>query len=390
MNNLLRVKARGKRWVWGFFASAVSPLLTFLLLLYIYDPMMLFHKPWGRDVTLHKNMRLQAAGIIRSLDYDGYIIGTSMFENTSANKAADLLGVNFANISMSGSDIYERSFPLALALSEGADRIIYSLDDHYTTQRMGRDRFAIENFDYLYSDRYARGKLYFQIKFIKCAMLMSEDTECVGRNVDADRPNEWITNKAHYVRFGGLDNWFAANNNTQIIDALKEITTAANSIKKGEYIILEQAELDREIEKTIFYVEEYLVHYAEAYPDVKFDFVFPPYSRIKFAQWHQLYGTEARVHEAVVRRFAQAASELENVNVYGFEDHDFLDDIANYKDTKHYNQWVNDMMLESIKSGNNMISLGNVDEYLNQARINALKFDIINLGERVDKYINGL
>ena len=92
-----------KRWYFSFIALTSSIIAVFFAFLFAYDPYMLFHKPIKRDVTLHSNMRLQAAGIISSLDHDSYILGTSMFENSSADLASKLLGHRFANISISGS-----------------------------------------------------------------------------------------------------------------------------------------------------------------------------------------------------------------------------------------------------------------------------------------------
>ena len=77
-------------------------------------------------------MRQQAAGIINNYEFDSIILGTSMLENTSAKEAGEKLGGKFMNISLSGSNFYERSFVLEYALrKKEIKKIIYSLDEYF-------------------------------------------------------------------------------------------------------------------------------------------------------------------------------------------------------------------------------------------------------------------
>ncbi len=103
---------KAKKSVKLFLSLVLASIILLLSALYIYDPLQIFHKPWGRETTFHKNMRHQAAGIINNYEFDSIILGTSMLENTSANEASEIFGGTFANISMSASDFYERKIIL--------------------------------------------------------------------------------------------------------------------------------------------------------------------------------------------------------------------------------------------------------------------------------------
>ncbi|EGO0810583.1 hypothetical protein ITK70_001555, partial [Campylobacter lari] len=85
------------------------PFILFLgVLLYVYDPLQLYHEPWFRDKTYHNDMRIQAKGIIDHNDFDSVILGTSMLENTSVKEASYKLGGRFVNLSMAASTFSER------------------------------------------------------------------------------------------------------------------------------------------------------------------------------------------------------------------------------------------------------------------------------------------
>lgn len=384
MNNTINPK----KWFFSFIGLTSSLIAVFFAFLFAYDPYMLFHKPIKRDVTLHSNMRLQAAGIINSLDHDAYILGTSMFENSSADLASKLLGHRFANISMSGSNYYERKFPLDYALNKGAKRVIYSLDSYYTDQPTENKTYPAATFDYLYSDNPYKLKLYLQSNIISCAVQWSDQAKCVGHKKTTDMPNQWISSKRHNARFGGLEKWFDARNDNQIKQAFSEIRSTANKIKNGGFTSAPQENLEPEVNKAVNYIENNVLAFVRANPNTHFDLVFPPYFRAIYAGWHQLQSKEARAHEAVIYYVAKEASKLNNVTVYGYEDQDFLDDIANYKDLRHYTIWVNEMIMKGIADGRNIITPHNVDQYIQTARNKGLEFDLVALGEEVDMYLN--
>ncbi|RBA56867.1 hypothetical protein DQ403_13200 [Stutzerimonas zhaodongensis] len=351
----------------------------------MYDPMQLFHEAWGRPATFHSNMRQQAAGIIRHYPFDSVILGTSMLENQSADAAGRALGGRFVNISISGSLHAERSPVLAFALRERPlSTVIYSIDE--IEPRDENPDVALGTFDYLYNRIQADDlRAYFNDRFYPCLIRWSASPECVGDAVSLDRPNAWIRFPEHAARFGGLQNWFTARNDPQIQGAFRLIIESA--AKAGHQPDPDEAELANARQRIIEYSNQYILDHARRNPATTFHFVFPPYSRAKFAILHQSEPIRARQHEATLRHFAEAATQLENVQVYAFEDQDFLDDIANYKDLSHYSPDINDLIVERIRQGKNNLDAQNVERYIDTARTQALRFDLVGFGARLEEYL---
>lgn len=354
---------------------------------YIYDPLMLFHKPVNRQITLSRNMRIQSPGIISRLDYDSYIIGTSMLQNTSANTASNLLGGKFANISMSGGDYAERRYALSYALKHQAKKIIYSLDSFYLNQRRGELDYPLESFSYLYSEDFRKIKFYFQVKYILCLLVWSDSSKCIGREMSLDKPKEWMSDARHAKRFGGLQKWFEASNSKQINEALNSIVI---STQKTTSISFGAEKLRMEVNKAIIYLEEELVSQIREHPKTQFHLIFPPYSRARYAIWHQKYLLKAKVHEEVVRYMAGKSEELDNLYLYGYEDQNFLDNLSNYKDLGHYHWRFNQQMLKNIKDKEHLITVRNVSTYLQKAKSKALHYDLTGLGNRIRDYLDEL
>ena len=90
-----------------------SLLLSFVFLgclfalLYVYDPLQLYHKPYFRETTFFNEMRIQDKGIIKNYDFNSFILGSSMFANTSAKEADEK--IRFYNqLAISDNSIIKR------------------------------------------------------------------------------------------------------------------------------------------------------------------------------------------------------------------------------------------------------------------------------------------
>ena len=99
-----------------YLISMLSLIFALLMVIYVSDPYMLFHKHWFHHNKINYNMRIQDYGLVKYGKFDGIILGTSMLENTSAAEAGSKLNVNFANLSISGSSYFERFKVLNTAL----------------------------------------------------------------------------------------------------------------------------------------------------------------------------------------------------------------------------------------------------------------------------------
>lgn len=373
-----------------FLILVISFPFLFFLGLYIYDPMQVFHKAFlKKELHLHGNMRQQAAGIINNFEFDSIILGTSMLENTSANEATKKLGGKFVNISLSGSDFFERSFPLSLSLRKNKmKQVIFSLDSVYVSQRKGHPRYKIDTFNYLYDkNRINDFNVYLNNKFLDCFYGLSYENKCIGRKSSFDSPNSWYQSKGHSVRFGGLDKWFKAKNNNQIKGAFSSIVNTSEKIRKGEFVALGEDIAERKI-KAEKYLDEFVLSYVEQYPETKFILVFPPYSRMRFAQWAQYNLPAWEIHKHIVEHLALKTGNLTNLEIYGYEDQDFLDDIANYKDLGHYHYSINSKMLDDFKNQQHLLTNENIEGYLLEAKKRARNYDMFEISDAIKAFLD--
>ena len=142
---------KARRLVLSYFLFTAIPLLAGLAALYAYDPLEVYHRPWGRPETLHSNMRLQAAGVIKHRPFDSVVLGTSMMENTSAKEASALLGGDFVNLSLTAADFFERALVLDdLFRNRKIRQVVYSLDPLYIQSRKAYPHYPLPTFDFLY------------------------------------------------------------------------------------------------------------------------------------------------------------------------------------------------------------------------------------------------
>lgn len=357
-----------------------------------FDPFGVIH---GTEPKLFGyGMRIMAVNAIDGGKFDSYILGTSMLENTSAKETEKLFpGSKFANISMSGSNFYERSYALRYMLKRSAPKnVIYSLDSVYIGLTDEKPAYSVSNYDYLYNGfKLDNLRLYIGFSTINYTRTLWNSREDF-KNIyyeDYNMPYNWYQREEESRRFGGLDKWFAAQNNYQIKDSMAEIVQSAKKANPAPLKDVRLSDEDmKDIEKAIAYCGEYVIKFAAAAPQTDFYLFFPPYSRIRFAIWYQTDKKSAIIHQNVVRYFAEMSGVYPNIHVYGFEDETFPDDIALYKDTGHYHPCINTKINEAIAGGAHLITTDNVDEYLRKAERLGLAFDLKGLAKRIEDYLN--
>jgi hypothetical protein len=209
-----------------------------------------------------------------------------------------------------------------------------------------------------------------------CLIRWSSSEECVGRIGTLDRPNAWDNDTDHVARFGGMRNWCIAIDHWQMRDVVEKLTTAVSRAATGK---LDYSLGGANVVRAIAYVEDNLITLVKSYPETRFRLVFPPYSRAKFAIWHQQQPGAAEAHQAVIRYLAQKSEELPNLEIYGFEDQGFLDDIEHYKDLDHFATSINRHIAVALHDKRNLITAKNVDVYIDSASRRARDYNLAGL-----------
>jgi len=373
-----KFKMKNKIITKTFFMTIFTTIFIISTGLFLSDPLQLFNSHSKK--MLVPNARHQVAGIINQYSFDSIILGTSMLENTSAIESSKLLGGKFMNISLSGSDFYARSFILDYTLkNKKIKKVIYSLDTNGLIDSRMDDT---SNFDFLYDDNKLNDlKVYISPKYLKCSLY---NPFCV-KDVDIDRPFAWYKNKEHSQRFGGLDNWFKAKNNGQIRSAFKSISESIKQIKLNKKNI--DLNLEDNILKSKKYIDNTIIKHVLEYPKTKFILILPPYLRIKYAIDAQYNISSFEKYTSSIRYLVSKSHKYSNLKIYGWGNHSFVDNIANYKDLHHYEYKINSWMLGAIKRKEGLLTVDNIDNYLNIFTQKALDYDLFKLGDKINQYL---
>jgi len=353
------------------------------------DPLQLYHKSVKKPLVFSTGMRRQAAGLINNYDFTSIISGTSMAQNFSAREASALFGENFVNLSMAGSRFVERAHSLNKALeSDKARIVIYSLDFRYGVD--GDEYNAVyppENYAYLYDKNPINDlQVYAEIEYARC--IIDIDTKCPGQwKSDLESLTEWYSKKKHNRRFGGLNQWFKAKNNRQIIAALAEIAKNSAAVRSGTIMSISAKKAKANKNKAMNGFDSHVLKYAAEYPDSRFYLFFPPYSRMKYALWNQYSPHVFSAYLDYISHIVTASSAYSNIKIFGFDDAVFPDDIKNYKDLRHYHTNINSRMLQWISEGQHQITASNLNRYIEKIMRLAENYDVEQIGARVRRYV---
>ncbi|WP_276883275.1 hypothetical protein [Campylobacter cuniculorum] len=330
-----------------------------LILLYIYDPYMFYHKPYFREET-YMSMRMVGKSIIDYYDFDSFILGTSMTGNTSSKEAEDKLGGKWVNLSMDGSTLSERKVFLNYILKlkkKEIKEIIYSLDSFALNLNVNNDT---KKFDFLYNnnENFFNGfRLYLNYKTILCALTYSSKEKCVGKKIEKieDLP-KWVDE--FHNRFG-FENWlktYKKSNKKQLID---EILNTRAFFTQENIDISQNQEL----------IQKDLLSFIKDYPQIQFRLIIPTNSRFLYRVERGSRGYYNKnfilfsKYKAVLKWLIEETSKYPNVKIYGFDDLDYADDLRNYKDEAHYNIDMNSMHLDAIKNNTHILTTQNMDRY---------------------------
>lgn len=329
------------------------------VLLYLYDPLMFFHKPYFREQTYHNDMRLAAKGIIDFSEFDSVILGTSMLENTSAKEASEKLGGKWVNLALNSARIYERENLLQhLFKRKEIKQVIYTLESYFLVKGEFSEEANFKPLKLEYSF-FEKMNTYFNKHFISCALKCSKEEKCVGKK-DLNAFAKWYS-----VNRLGFHQW-DDNEKKMFFDELEIYEQNGY-----EEVYFDEVKIQN-------YIQEHILLYIRQNPQISFHFILPTQSRF----FHKIpyFWNEKRSSEQyfenwkkMVKWFVKESTRYKNVKIYGFDDLDYADNLDNYTDARHYNVDMNSMHLDAIAQQSHILTPQNIDEYFSvmQSKINA-------------------
>jgi len=360
-----------------------------MMILLLIDPLSISKIGFSDKEFYVKEMRFQAAGIIKKIPFDSAIVGTSMAGNFKANEASELLGGNFVNLSISGSLLKERAVVLKYLLSSHKMKtVIISLDGSTGLQR--NKGLPIDSWSYLYNENYLDDLTVYTnskyLPYINChsffnnkmtAMLLGECPASKIRS-NINLLTEWQSQPSHNSRFGGIDNWKKHISNDQVKASIDEVINASLILKGKLNIVSNEGNL---YDYTQF--NKHILPLVISHPDVKFVLFFPPYSLIKYAIDYQVNRKQFDNYKELVKKVALDSDKYNNIELYWFNEYSFIEDIKNYKDLSHYSAEFNSLFLHKFSLNESVIDSTNYKAYLKSLEGRASNLDLIELAQLI-------
>ena len=365
----------------GSFCPSALLVVAFIGLLWLYDPLMLFHKPYFREQTIVYEKNLPINKAIDFLDFDSILLGSSMFQNTLAKEADEKIGGKWFNFAIGSSRIDEREALLQYILKhKQIKQIAYSLDN-YILVNGEFNKVQITSLQNINNTFWGNLKIYFDKHFIKCAVKWSKKFECVGRTFKEYGP--WYHKRAY-----GFKKW----NFDEKQRFLQEVKIYQNNSYKNKNIDMVERNNIRK------YIKEHIFVYVEQNPQINFHFVLPTQSRFFWNipyYWNdgERFGTDKDKYRSpkryfddwkhTIKWFIQESAKYKNVKIYGLDDLDYADNLNNYSDARHYRADMNSMQLDAIANGTHILTAQNIDSYLATMESKIKNYDIAPLIEQI-------
>lgn len=292
------------------------------------DPFFHYHAPVDSLSYPLTSQRYQNDGIVRHFDYDALITGTSMAENFKTSELDALFGTHSVKVCYSGGTFPELTANLRQALEANPELrlVLLSIDEWFLFA--GRDMILASGAypTYLYDDNPFNDVQYLLNKDVLCTNTLGvlAHTAAGEATTSFDDFGSWVFPYDREVVLGNYSR--------------PEIT--------GEAAVF----TPQERENITRNLREQLLSLAQEYPDTEFLFFFPPYSILNW---------DAHTRESSVDRYVdafQAATQLlleaPNVRVFSFyTDFETTTNLDNYRDTVHYSNDINSLLLQRMAAG---------------------------------------
>jgi len=312
-----------------------SMLSSVAFINYLVDPFYVY------NVRGHNNyyygQRYTNPGLARNIDYDTAIIGSSHTENTLGSYVSSVMNVKALKLSMADATAYEYKLLLDVVLGrENTKNIIWGLD-YFSF--LGDDDRVSEGGSFPYH--------LFDIgmeKFFKYTL--SKDTLENSLRAITDRGIIGIDN---------LNTW----NDPNSFGRDKLIYAFENECRHPRTILRNKLIPESDIKSN---VEKNLKNIIASRPDVKFKLFLPSYS----AAYHVFIRdySPALFNAQLEFRYLleQLNEEMENVELYDFQQLPLTQDDSLYLDLTHYNRGVNELLIDYIDQGEYLVEKGYYSE----------------------------
>ena len=351
---------KAKNFIKYFFIFSLAFLFIPALIVFIVDPLSLYHKQINLNHTTYyfKEQRHQNIGLINYFlkrsneNYNTIIIGTSMSENFRASLFEKELndGSKVLNLTMSGARPLEQYILIKKALdTKKIKRVFWDIHWYFLLKKINQ-KDKNHDFPYkLYSDNIFQQAYYY---------LFNEDYVKDSINIFLGKINKkkWSKNldKLNYH----MDEWVK-----QGIFKKFHSNKNINKLNREIYKIKKDIPINYKNKFTYPDLDKYLLSILKKYSNVEFYLFFPPYSTYFYAK----NPVNKSLRYINARKYLiEKTKNLKNVKIFGFDNEfDIVNNIYNYKDYGHYRDEINNIMMRRMIKNKNRLTTKNINIYIN-------------------------
>lgn len=342
---------RPAKWLAAFFAVLALLLLLCGGTVAFIDPFFHYHAP-RTDLFFYPldNERCQNDGIAKHFDYNAVITGTSMAQNFKTSECDRIFGVRSVKTTSSGATFRETNDNLKAAFASHPDLalVIRPLDILKFTDDKDLLRNDLGEYPVW---------LYNRNPFDDVRYLLNRDillNRCIPMlRGAADGTPAGITS---FDEYGAWMRFYPGQFGSRYVLKNRRKFKKPASVS---HLTDDEAEAVREN------IKQNVTSLCKEHPETTFCYFITPYSAAFWGREYQKGRLEKRIETE--RIVLEEMLPVENLEVYSFSCMtDITGNLDNYKDPRHYGEWINTRILEMMHEGTGRLTGDNYEAYLKE------------------------
>ncbi len=303
---------------------------------YFIDPLHYYHSP-REHYGYSTNQRLQYPGLVKNLDYNTLLLGTSRTEIIHNSRLSRLLGNRALNLSMEGSTITEQSLLVALAISTGkVKRVLWEMN--YPLSFFMGDSFK-DDYEYFPDYLYEPG-IETPFRYLISWTTFTDALKALNGNrpQDLDSMHDWEKQSEF--------------SESRVMEAFSVYIEHWNLEFQKSCVkrMLTPAQIKDLFEKRVLAL-------VQANPQVQFDLFLPPNTYLMYALDLHISLNRFKNRLALREIIADASSRFSNLCVFDFQtDEQLINELNRYKDLDHFDSHILTQILSGISHGKRVVT----------------------------------
>lgn len=331
---------KSKTWIIILLSTVIVTVALFATSMYLIDPLLQYGTekdifPYWTSTEIYSN-----PGIAKNYEYDSVLVGSSMVQNTDIHECNELFDCTMIKSTYSGGNSYNFKTILDVCFKSNPNikSVYWALDPYALTTDYKTPRYPLP--EYLYDfDRTNDISYLLNLDVFYFYTIKNAINSFVGNEKKAMYSGVMVGTEADYSK---------ANILSSFDWSMKQLESKGE--KYWETNMLQN-------------LEHNILPLIKENPDTTFYFFTVPYS---IGYWYRekmqgyldthFYNMETVISEIL---------KYDNVVVYFYQDDkNIITDLDNYKDYSHFSPKINSYLTQQMASGNNILTLDNYAEVL--------------------------